>query len=147
MGYTPHPDTPDTTTRYTYRGCFFSVIWIIVGIFVLTGFLSYQLDSSCRSTAFAALPDYPGATLVYEEHSLLRPWGIGETYRVLVSEDNANDIRRWYRTRPETPTLSGTTHGIDNALIFWLVRPMDGESRIVLGLACGQSFTPGWYAK
>lgn len=144
MGYMAQPEASGESTRYTYRGCFLSVIWIVVGIAVLASLIVFQLDSSCRATSLAALPDYPGATLVYEEYSLLRPWGIGETYRVLRSGDSLNDIRNWYIQNSDTPVQSGRPIGVDNALLFWFVRPDGDQSRIVLGSACGQSFSPDW---
>ena len=135
----------DNDTRYTWRGCAWSIPAILIGIALLSTLVVARLDASCRSTAHAALPDYPNATFVTETYSLFAPWGLGETIRVLATKDDLRTVRSWYRRRSETPFQSGVTHGVDNAAIVWSVRTIGDETRILLGAACGQGFTPGWH--
>lgn len=139
---------PSHESRYTAKSLIPSLLLIVIGIAVLAALLGYRLDSSCRAQALAALPDYPGATLVSEQYTGLRAWGIGETLRILSSPDTPDTVTGWYRRQPDTWPLPGAAHTEENALVGWNVRDDgSGGSRIVLAGSCGQGLPVNWQAR
>ena len=82
--------------RYNWRGCF---IFILLTPF-LTAFCTLSIYGGihlhCQSEANTWVIDYPGATVVSEDYSWVGAYSVGETVRVLYTEDSPNDVRRWY---------------------------------------------------
>lgn len=72
------------------------VMLILLGVLACLGLLSAGVDQICVNEAKLWMPRYPGASVVQEEYSLLRPFGIGITDLVLHSEDERDTVSQWY---------------------------------------------------
>jgi hypothetical protein len=81
---------------YTLRGCLTGLFFITFAVVVCGGVSFFAIDQKCIGDSTRWLPDYPQATLVVQEYTVLRPFGIGATARVLYSPDDENTVRRWY---------------------------------------------------
>ncbi len=53
------------------------------------------MDSLCYSTNSQLLPQYPEATIVFEQHSFLRAFGMGDTVMILETDDELETVREW----------------------------------------------------
>jgi hypothetical protein len=82
--------------QYSYRGCFVSMLLIIVAVFVIMTLIMLRTDYVCTRQAGLWTHVYPGATVVEESYSYLQMWGIGDSVRVLTSDEAATRVRMWY---------------------------------------------------
>lgn len=80
----------------TVRGTLISVGLILIGIALLTALVVGIVDRQCASDIDRWLPLYPGAAVVSEQHTFLRPRGIGETMMTLRTPDNQRTVNAWY---------------------------------------------------
>jgi hypothetical protein len=80
-------------------GCFTSLLTLLIGLLTCGAGFYIVLDGQCKSSAGLWLEDYPGSTVVGESHSFLRPFGIGETTRILYVTDAPSRVRGWYLER------------------------------------------------
>lgn len=78
------------------RRTLLSLVVIIGSIIVCVGGVSFALDGTCVSSLGPRTPIYPGATTVSERHTMMRPFGMGETVMILYSDDDSTTIRDWY---------------------------------------------------
>ncbi|HVU10957.1 MAG TPA: hypothetical protein VHD90_06750 [Phototrophicaceae bacterium] len=94
------PDQPNKPIRpipqrhlsRTALGCLVIVAAVIgcsVGSFVAGNVV-------CAAYLPQRLPIYPGATVVFQNHNFLTPFGMGTTSTVLHSSDPPDTVRTWY---------------------------------------------------
>lgn len=122
---------------YTAKGCFFIMIAIVFGIFGLGTAWYVVVDVSCVTQANRWLPDYPGAEFISEDYTFVRAWGIGETTRVLYTEDDSGTVRAWYSDRYRELDDEGYTRTDATARMRYVVRTADeGGSVITLLSNC-----------
>lgn len=127
--------TPGSAT--SARGCLVSWLAIAFGVFLCSGTIYVASDVSCASNAHLWLVDYPGSQLVSQEHSFIRPWGIGETTRVLLSPDPPRDVRMWYNRRDSDLARQGNEKRGGLGTLSWRVsESQEGGSLIVLHSNC-----------
>ncbi len=82
-------------------------------------------------------PPYPNGKTVEVQYDLFRPRALGETNWIMVSDDDVETVKQFYRDYRMEVLNSGRSKGLAWADSF--VEPReDGEgSRIVLHSACG----------
>jgi hypothetical protein len=122
-----------------FRGCFLATLGITLGILICTFSVYVAVDVSCTGDAGRWLPDYPGAEVVSQTYSWLRPFGIGETIRVLYSPDSRRDVVNWYADRDQARVDRGDARDGGPALMRWaIVPPANGASgsTIILTSVC-----------
>ncbi len=90
-------DAEHNNSTYTPRGCLLMMGVLSLGVLGCISVLLVSIDVSCHNAAQVELVDYPGSELVSEEWSLLRPFGLGETTRILYSADESREVRIWYQ--------------------------------------------------
>jgi len=70
---------------------------LVIGLMVVVlGGLGLTIDRICVANLTLRLPQYPGATVVWERHNLLTPFGMGETVMMLTTPDSPETVREWY---------------------------------------------------
>jgi hypothetical protein len=73
------------------------VTLLFVGVIFLCGTVSIlTIDSICWSNMTQKLPIYPSATISFQRHNFLRPFGMGTTVMTLETEDSPDGVRDWY---------------------------------------------------
>ncbi|NJL57793.1 hypothetical protein HC928_23680 [bacterium] len=119
------------------RGCLLLSLLMLLGLLGIGGGFYAAIDISCVSAAAEWLPDYPGAELVEQTHSFIRPWGVGETTRILYTPDAPFDVNTWYRDGDLERTREGKSPTSGPARMRWFVREADdGGSTILLFSNC-----------
>lgn len=103
------------------RGCLATMLLILVGLLGCIGSLYVLADNSCVNAANVWLPDYPGSRLVSEEYSWLRPFGVGETSRLLITPDDPDQVRRWYYQEDIAKGSRGLSRDRNIAVLRWTV--------------------------
>jgi hypothetical protein len=83
-------------TNYGIKGCLLVVGMMIVSVFMCIFLIYVSVDISCVNNAGKWMIDYPGAELIEETYSGIRPFGIGFTQRTIYTTDDLNDVRSWY---------------------------------------------------
>lgn len=111
------------------------VVGVIVGFLVAVFGIA---DFACNSTIEKWSPMYPNAEVIHVEYNFLRPRGMGVTYMVLHSPDDAQTVRDWYVANLQRLTKedAGRGSGTNN----WDVDedPSGQGSLIYLSSRCGQ---------
>ncbi|MBC8171695.1 MAG: hypothetical protein H7X77_08480 [Anaerolineae bacterium] len=82
--------------RYTPRVFLFTMLFFCAGIFACTAALTFVVDISCTQNANLWLPIYPESTVVFENHTFVRPFGVGITSMQLYTPNNETVVRNWY---------------------------------------------------
>lgn len=119
------------------RGCLVLSLLMLLGVLGIGGGFYAAIDISCVAAANEWLPDYPDAELVEETYSFLRPWGVGETTRILYSPDAPFDVSIWYREGDRERSDEGKSPTDGPARMRWFVRETeDGGSTILLTSNC-----------
>lgn len=121
-----------------WRGCLVFVVFI--GI-VITGCMMsvyVGIDVVCSNSAHTWLPDYPGATLINQEHNFIRPFGIGETTRALYSPEARRAVELWYMRHDADNVSQGRTRDGGMATMRWFLQEDDtrGGTLITLYSSC-----------
>lgn len=127
------------TEFFSRRGCsrFLMIVTIILfgGIFALY----FWVDSSCVSGADDWLNDYPGAIFISQEHSFLRPFGIGETARILYEARPIDAVEEWYVAEDIERDRRGMNRGDGAAWMRWYLQEAeDGGTIIILQSDCAK---------
>jgi len=122
------------------KGCLI-VSLLMVGSTVLCIFFGYvTADVLCVRHADPWMVDYPDAEVevITQEHSFLRPWGIGATTRVIRVYEDPRVVRQWYRDRHFALDASGTdTQGIGTIRLARTSNGPNDETAIVrMGTRC-----------
>ncbi len=139
MEYVQHEST------YTTRGCFIVMIMIFVGIFACGAVFYVAVDTSCVGDADLWMRDYPNSSLQAETYTFLRPFGIGQTTRVLISPDPINAVRAWYMARDKRLIEAGNVKNRGYARMTYLLNnaPDDDGTIIALVSNCAQGLSIG----
>ena len=81
-------------------GCSGKALLATLGIFVAMlacgGISIAAMDAVCWGGLSQKLPIYPGATVTFQRHNFLRPFGMGTTVMILDSDDPVENVRDWY---------------------------------------------------
>jgi hypothetical protein len=124
-------------TSYGGKGCFLAVIMIIVGVFACSFSIYAAVDISCVNDAGQWMVDYPGAELIEEAYTGIRPFGIGYTERNLYTTDTLNDVRSWYVEKYRQLDLDGKVmNGGIGRMGFHYSAAADGGTNIRLSQEC-----------
>jgi hypothetical protein len=79
-----------------WRTRILAVIAVPLVMLLCVGGVGLVLDGLCYAGLTQRLPIYPGATVVFEEHSGLRAFGSGETLMIIETSDPIDVVRDWY---------------------------------------------------
>lgn len=139
MEYAPHD------SRYTTRGCLLGILMIVLGIIGCGSIFYVAVDTSCVSDADLWLVDYPNSRLQEETFSFFRPFGIGQTTRVLYSPDPINAVRDWYMDRDRRLIEAGNVKNRNYARMAYLLDNAPGDDGTVIALVsnCAQGLSIG----
>ncbi len=139
MEYAPHE------SRYTTRGCFIVMIMIFVGIFACGSMFYVAVDTSCASEADLWLVDYPNSRLIEVRYTFMRPFGIGNTTRLLYSPDPESAIRAWYMARDKRLIEAGNVKNRGYARMTYLLdEAPDGKGTVIALVSnCAQGLSIG----
>lgn len=119
------------------RGCLFGTFAVMFTVLTCTSMLYVVTDLNCAQAADRWLPDYPGAEVVSQTHSWLRPFGIGETTRILRTPDTVSEVDLWYLRSDRQRTANGELRDSNTAWLRWAVDEVEsGGSVIVLVSHC-----------
>jgi hypothetical protein len=69
---------------------------LVVFVFLCATVSLVTVDSICWNNMTQKLPIYPEATIVFQRHNFLRPFGMGTTVMTLETEDSPDVVRDWY---------------------------------------------------
>jgi len=83
--------------HWSKKGCLLLPLLMLVAIALCFTSIGVVVDVSCAKDAKVWLVDYPNAEVVSQEHSWLRPFGMGTTHRVLYTPDSRITVFRWYQ--------------------------------------------------
>lgn len=122
-------DIPEHTTPYSWRGCLFTMVAIVVGIFACSLTVNVVVDGACVDGATTWLPDYPEAALIEESYTFIRMWGIGTSRRVLFTEDDVLDVRSWYRQSDTENSRANARRG--GANVNWRADEAEGGGTVI----------------
>lgn len=86
--------TPRRTTGCRRRILAIAVVPLAVMLCIVIFMLT--LDHLCYTGLSQRLPIYPGAEVVFEEHSGFRAFGSGETLMIIETADPIETVRDWY---------------------------------------------------
>lgn len=90
------PGIVSETFRYTPRVVLLTMLFFCAGIFACSAALTMVLDVVCTRNASDWLPRYPDSTIVVENYTFMRPFGVGITRMQLYTPDNETVVRDWY---------------------------------------------------
>ena len=113
-------------------GCLPFMGAITIGLIVIISGLYLWVDTSCISGADRWLNDYPASQFIDEDYSFIRPFGIGETTRILYSEHSLNTVRNWYFDEDRNRNRRGLNRGDGVAWMRWYVQEADNDSTIII---------------
>ncbi len=82
-------------SRRNWRKALLSIFTVPLVMLLCISITVVGLDSLCYSVNSGLLPQYPEATIVFEQHSFLRAFGMGETVMVLETADDVETVREW----------------------------------------------------
>ncbi|MBC7870991.1 MAG: hypothetical protein H7Y09_09155 [Chitinophagaceae bacterium] len=105
--------------RTTSKGCLIVGLGMLLGTLACISVIYFAVDNSCVSSANTWLPDYAGSQLVSEEHSWLRPFGIGETTRILYTTNAFDTVSRWYTRQDILNESQGKSRDGQIAQLRW----------------------------
>lgn len=126
---------------YTRRGCLRFFIALLVAFSAVVFLLYFWVDSTCLSSADTWLNDYPGSTLVSQEYSFVRPFGIGETVRVIYSSTTVNAVRQWYLDEDDVRARRGQSRSDGPAWMRWFADDADdGGTIVILRSECAKNW-------
>ncbi|MEQ8672229.1 MAG: hypothetical protein RLP44_01265 [Aggregatilineales bacterium] len=125
-------DAEGAQSGYSLRGCFTMVVVFLVGITFCMGSVLIAADVSCVSNASTWLPEYPDAELVSQDYTMVRAFGIGETTRILYTEEDLGVVRRWYQDTITDLAVEGKSR-VGVARSNWRVtEPEDGNGSLII---------------
>jgi len=114
------------------HGCLITVLVFVFGILFCTTSVYVITDEACQNTASRWLPDYPNSQVTQEEHSWIRPFGIGVTTRILYTTDRRVDVIRWYADYETALSQQGHTRDRGAAVLsHWIHDAPNGEGTII----------------
>ncbi len=121
------------------------MIMIFVGIFACGGVFYVAVDTSCVSDADLWMVDYPNSRLEQETYTFLRPFGIGQTTRLLSSPDPINAVRAWYMARDKRLIEAGNVKNRGYARMTYLLNTTPDETGTIIALVsnCAQGLSIG----
>lgn len=139
MEYAPHESS------YTRRGCFIVILMIIVGIFACGGIFYVAVDVSCVADANLWLRDYPNSRLERQTYTFVRPFGIGNTTRILYSPDPVSAVRSWYMARDKRLIEAGEVKNRGYARVTYLLNDAPNSDGTVIALVsnCANGLSVG----
>lgn len=82
--------------RNRWRRRIIAIVVIPLVLLVCVGGVTLALDNLCYSGLTQRMPLYPNAEMVFEEHSGMRAFGMGETLIILETDDPIEIVRDWY---------------------------------------------------
>lgn len=82
--------------RYTPRVLLLTMFFFCGGIFACSAGLTAVLDVVCTRNASEWLPIYPNSIVIVENHTFVRPFGVGITTMQLYTPDRDTVVRDWY---------------------------------------------------
>ena len=125
------------------RGCrrtLLSMVFIIGAIVLCIGTVTLAIDGSCVASIGPRAPLYPGATVSSERHTLLRPFGMGETVMILYSADDSKTVNDWYARTVGAVMRANMQHKVRvyGSANYTVTTGEDGTgSQIILYSYCG----------
>jgi hypothetical protein len=129
----------------TPKGCLRFFAYMLIGFILLLCGMYFAVDNTCRANANTWLEDYPDSEFVRETYTFLRPFGIGETIRVLYSADAPNTVRSWYREADRARDDRGLIRNEGVSQTRWQVIDAENEgSQIALQSECARQWVL-WY--
>ncbi len=137
---------PAHESRYSNRGCAVAMVLSVIGIFVCAVAIYIAADVSCVRDANTWLVDYPGAELVSEDYTFLRPFGIGVTTRILYTTDPQTQVGMWYRNRDQALNIEqGLSRNTGIAQMRWTAAPAQDRDGTYIRLysECAPTFVFG----
>lgn len=136
---------PEHESRYTARGCLLVLVMIIISISACGGVFYVAVDASCVSDAELWLADYPYSVVQQETFTFFRPFGIGQTTRLLYSPDPINAVRAWYMARDTRLIGEGNIKNRGYARVTYLLREssVGSGTDIILRSSCAQGLSVG----
>lgn len=139
MGY--FLDHHTTTPQPIGFGCLVTTLAMIVGTFLCIGSLALAIDGSCVRDANRWLVDYPDSEVVTEDYNFLRPFGLGETTRILYTPDPVRDVRLWYNRHNTELSAQGYNRSSGQARMIWRANadPERNGTRIFLYVDCANT--------
>jgi len=120
---------------------------MLIATLIITGLMmaclvvtTLGIDGMCVADIGPRMPIYPGATVISERHSMLRPYGMGETVIILYSADDPQLVTGWYGRTVGGALRENLSKGITRQFggTNWTVtRAEDGTgSQIILYSKC-----------
>ena len=125
--------------RYPLSIRWFVIISILIfaSTFICIFITAIAVDRSCSNAAADWLPTYPGAEVISEEYTWLRPFGIGDTTRILYTPDSRQDVLSWYAGNDRALEEKGYHRTDGHANLYWrLGSPAGGGTTIRLISQC-----------
>ncbi|MDX1992325.1 MAG: hypothetical protein SF029_08050 [bacterium] len=114
------------------RGCLFTAVLVLITLVGCISTSYITIDVSCIGDANRWLQDYPGSRVVMMDYSWLRPFGIGETRRILYTPDAAEEVEHWYRQNDIDLGLNGDRRDDGTAVLRWAAAPYpQGEGAVI----------------
>lgn len=129
---------PAASTNYTGKTWLIFLLGITGAILMCSSSIYVGMDLTCYNDAQRWLEDYPDSEVVSETYSFIRPFGIGETTRILYTEDSRNEVWDWYFRRDQRVNATGERRDDSFGVLRWFVdEAQDGDgTQIVLYSDC-----------
>ena len=110
---------------------------ILFSTFACIIFLYIAVNQSCMNAAADWLPTYPGAEVVSEEYTWLKPFGIGDTTRIIYTTDGRQDVLGWYAENDNMLEDEGYKRASGFANLYWrLSSASEGGTNVRLISQC-----------
>lgn len=115
------------------RGCWYNIKWfmglLLVGVACI-GSMLVGGDIMCRNSVEKWAPYYPNAEEVSVDYNYVRPRAIGTTYVTLLSPDDEETVRQFYRDNMIANLNEEAAQGL--AVTSYQIEPNpDGEGTII----------------
>lgn len=131
----------ESPSFYSRRGCSLFLMIVTVVIFGVIFGLYFWVDTGCVAGANDWLDDYPGATFIRQEHSFLRPFGIGLTTRIVHSDHTIDTVEDWYISNDLARYRNGMSRADGAAWMRWFTEEADdGGTIIILQSDCAKQW-------
>lgn len=121
--------------RSNYNYCL-TLTLITVGIILCIVAVLGIVDQGCVDAANDWIPYYPNATIIKEEYTYLRPFGIGNTSVELRSPDSRSTVFRWYIDHISEVSKEQSRSQLIAELDWQVTENADGTSTIMLSSFC-----------
>ena len=114
-----------------------SVLILLLFVFLCFLTLLVTVDQMCSTSIEQWIPYYPDAEVISVEYSLFRPRSMGETVTVLLTRDDEETVREFYRQTILALLDEQQTRGL--ARTHWdTEQNLDGDGTfIILSSECG----------